>query len=109
MNLMTPEILRWLKELIIKDQLIKFYKSKEWRTIRSYAKERDHNECQSCKRAGGFGLAEMVHHIVEVRRQPELALTLSNLECECNACHNKLHPEKLNKSINERSTNEERW
>ena len=35
MNLMTPDILRDIRQMIQDDTLIRFYKSKEWRTIRA--------------------------------------------------------------------------
>jgi len=73
----------------------KFYKSKEWRHKRQDILLRDNNECQKCKRDGGYSKAETVHHIKHLRNHPELALTDSNLESLCGTCHNEEHPEKL--------------
>lgn len=109
MNLMTPDILQGIRQMIQDDTLIRFYKSKEWHIIRATRKRLDNNECQTCKRNGRYSPAEMVHHIKEVRNYPELALDLSNTECECNACHNKLHPEKLSGYNRTTIISDERW
>ena len=84
MNLMTPDILRDIQQMIQDDTLIRFYKSREWRIIRATRKRLDNNECQTCKRNG--------------RYSPE-----------CNACHNKLHPEKLSGYNRTTIISDERW
>lgn len=100
-----------IKELIELNQLVKFYKCKEWRNLRQRALERDNYECQVCKEAGRFSHAECVHHIKEVKVSPELALSLDNIICLCNSCHNDIHDktELLNKDKKKKFTNEERW
>lgn len=101
-----------LLTFIRNDQLMKFYKSKEWLTLRVVALQRDNFECQMCKEKGKYHKAECVHHIKEVKLSPRLSLTLDNLMCLCNACHNKVHDRM---SIFQREqgkpkfTNEERW
>lgn len=110
MNLMTPSILSLLNKWIAEDKVYKFYKIKEWRTIRLIAKKRDNNECQRCKSLGNQSKADMVHHVKEVRHYPALALDVNNTESLCNACHNIEHPEKLAKHKKEsKFINEERW
>nr|WP_245741843.1 HNH endonuclease signature motif containing protein [Pisciglobus halotolerans] len=104
---MTPLILKQLKEYIAANDMIRFYKSKEWRKLRAIAKKRDHNECQMCKANGKYSKGDMVHHIKEVKDNPELALALSNLQTLCNACHNKVHDKLPNQK--KKFTNEERW
>lgn len=92
-------------------QLIKFYKSKEWRQLRLIALQRDKYECQMCKKNGKYHKAECVHHIKEVKLFPWLALTLSNLMSLCNACHNKVH-DRMGIHLQEKGkkfVNEERW
>ncbi|MDX1807835.1 MAG: HNH endonuclease signature motif containing protein, partial [Paenisporosarcina sp.] len=87
-------------------------KSKEWLSLRQLALKRDKFECQMCKKKGKYHKAECVHHIKEVKMFPGLALTLSNLMCLCNACHNKVHDRM---SIFQREqgkpkfTNKEQW
>lgn len=77
-----------------------FYSTKEWRTARKIARERDNNECQECKRQGKVFTNNNepdkrkrldVDHILELETHPELCLTLSNLETLCIRCHNKKH------------------
>ncbi|HEP1658630.1 TPA: HNH endonuclease [Streptococcus pyogenes] len=109
MNLMTPEILEHLKLLIAEDRVKEFYWTKEWRLIRKVRRRKDSNECQRCKRDGRYSPAEMVHHKNEVRYHPEQALDLDNIECLCNSCHNKEHPEKLHGYKKKKFDNEERW
>ncbi|WP_124058449.1 HNH endonuclease [Vaginisenegalia massiliensis] len=98
------KLLKWIKE----DKLVKFYQSKQWRQVRQERMKIDNNECQLCKHEGRYHKAEMVHHIVHVKDNPLLALSMSNLLSLCNHCHNLEHPEKLLKQ-KPKFTNEERW
>lgn len=67
------------------DEVMKFYKSKEWREVRQQALKRD---CFTCSMCGG--LANLVHHKTEVRTDWTRRLDLSNLESVCRECHNKI-------------------
>ena len=118
----------WIRELIDRDELWKFYKSKEWiRLKRSILKEH-HYEGSECKKHGvitryddGGRILSTVHHVCHVRDHPELALSRwykdyetgemkENLIPVCKACHNKLHPEKQKKRAQTNGfMNEERW
>ncbi|MEC0248899.1 HNH endonuclease signature motif containing protein [Paenibacillus chitinolyticus] len=71
-----------------------FYKTAAWLKCREVALIRDNYLCQPCFKDGRLVSAEIVHHIKELERYPELGLTLDNLESVCASCHNKLHPEK---------------
>lgn len=77
-----------------------FYGTDAWHRARQLALQRDGGMCQECMRRYKAGLirkphrADMVHHIIPREARPDLALDLHNLECLCNACHNKAHPEK---------------
>lgn len=97
-----------LKAIMIGD-VLKFYKSKEWKKKRKDIFKRDNNECQKCKAKGKFRKAKCVHHIKHLRDNPELALEDENLICLCNICHNEEHPEKLHSNSKSKFTNEERW
>jgi len=98
-----------LIKLIRSDNLMKFYKCKEWLALRERALKRDNNECQLCKAKGKVGPAENVHHMKEVKTHPELALSLDNLQCLCIPCHNEVH-DRLDKISNKpKFINEERW
>lgn len=71
-----------------------FYASEKWKRKRAVILRRDGYMCQRCKKYGRIRPATIVHHIKELEDFPELALTNSNLESVCLACHNALHPEK---------------
>lgn len=59
---------------------------------------RDEYKCQICKRYGRQREATTVHHIKHFDEFPELALESDNLISLCEACHNKMHPEKAKKA-----------
>ena len=74
----------------------------------------DHNECQICKAKGRYSKATTVHHVKHLREHPELALTIFDgknrqLISVCDACHNRLHPEKWVKHEHKEPLTEERW
>ncbi|EEI9985213.1 TPA: HNH endonuclease [Listeria innocua] len=94
--------------LINTNQLMKFYKCKEWLSLRQEALKRDNYECQRCKKKGKQRQADCVHHIKYVKEFPAFALTLSNLECLCNQCHNEEH-ERLPNQQEKKIINQERW
>ena len=67
-----------------------FYKSGTWLRLRELALKRDHGLCQHCLRAGVITFASPVHHIIEIRVNWLLRLTLGNLISLCDSCHNKI-------------------
>lgn len=113
-----------------KDELWRFYKSKEWIQLKNEVLKDNHYECAECKKHGVITrydidadgnkkLLSTVHHVCHVRDHPELALDRYykdyetgqmevNLIPVCKACHNKLHPEKV-MNRKEKFVNEERW
>ena len=123
----------WIRELIEKDELWKFYKSKEWIRLKTSVLKAAHYECQESRAQGKITrydidsegnkrLLSTVHHVMHVRDHPELALSRTysiggeiyqNLVPVCKACHNKLHPEKRKHchthGKTDSFTNEERW
>lgn len=94
--------LQWLRSLIRKNNLHDFYSSLEWQVLAARARGREHNECQRCRAKGYYSPCDVVHHIKYVKRYPELALSIDNLECLCRACHEEEHTKKS-------FINEERW
>lgn len=78
-----------------------FYNSRTWRRKRREILSRDNKECQSCKAQGKHAWATCVHHIQHLRKRPDLSLVDNNLIALCDACHNKMHPEKLKKEKKE--------
>lgn len=122
---------QWIRELIRTGELWKFYKTKEWRSLKASILKERHYECAECRRHGVITrydvsedgqkkLISTVHHVCHVRDHPELALSRwykdyetgemkENLIPVCKACHNKLHPEKQKHKRSDGYVNEERW
>lgn len=68
-----------------------FYKSNAWEKCREVVLKRDDYLCQDCLKKGKLTPADMVHHIEELKDNPDRALDIDNLESLCNPCHNKHH------------------
>lgn len=122
---------QWIRELIEKDELWRFYKSKEWIRLKESVLKAAHYECSECRRQGKVTryditedgerrLLSTVHHVCHVRSHPELALSRTyrdretgevkdNLVPVCKACHNRLHPEKQHHRKATGYMNTERW
>jgi 5-methylcytosine-specific restriction endonuclease McrA len=94
--------LNWIKSLIAKNDMHEFYGSAEWQALAARTREAQHNECQRCKEKGFYSPCEAVHHVMHVKKHPELALSMENLECLCRACHEEAH-------ANKNYINVERW
>lgn len=91
-----------------------FYKSKEWRKVRSEVLRMDHYECQLCKERGIYKKATCVHHVKHLRDRPDLALELFDGEERqlislCDSCHDIVHPEKFKDSSYIKPITDERW
>lgn len=116
------KLAEWIKELIAKKELWKFYKSNLWqggkgvKGVKNEVLEEQHYECQECLKQGKIKKADTVHHVQFVRKYPGLALSkyytykgkqYRNLVAVCKECHNKLHPEKHFKK--KKQLNVEKW
>lgn len=112
----------YIRELIDQDRLYVFYKSKEWIELREEVLRDNHYECVHCLQRGAYTRAVMVHHVNEVRKRPDMALTKTytdqegqeqkNLVPLCFACHEREHDrfEKIRaEQGREKFANEERW
>lgn len=102
-----------------------FYNSKAWKIKRVEILKRDRFECQDCrarlKQAQEQGnvltgaervirRAEEVHHKLELREHPELALDDDNLVSLCTQCHNVRHGRSPHRFVKRKQrVNEERW
>jgi len=64
-----------------------FYKSKQWRTTRVQALIRDHYLCVRCLDNKRIKKADMVDHIIPIKQDWSLRLSLNNLQSLCNPCH----------------------
>lgn len=120
---------KWVKTLIDSGELEKFYHSSAWIKIAEEVKKMDNYECQICKREGKIttvgskgednkNVQISVHHIKEVRKYPELALSIwyedgngkekRNLITVCETHHNHIH-KKFEKHRRSGFMNKERW
>lgn len=89
MNVPTDRSLAsWIKELIRENRLYRFYKSKEFRSIRAHVIEEFHGECADCLKRGVYSRAVLVHHDQEVRRRPDLALSEFYTDADGKVCRN---------------------
>lgn len=70
------------------------YNAPRWRRLRAAVLRRDGYLCRHCLRYGRRRQATTVHHIKHADEHPELAYNAANLVSLCEACHNKMHPEK---------------
>lgn len=69
----------------------KFYKSKEWNTVRQLAIVRDHAICKDCLDKNTITPYNTVHHIVPIKEDWSRRLDINNLICLCESCHQKRH------------------
>lgn len=72
----------------VKENQYKFYRSKEWKSIREGILLRDSYLCQYCKQKGIIRPGNIVDHIVPVEYDSNLKSDLSNLITCCKPCHN---------------------
>lgn len=71
-----------------------FYRKPAWQKLRQMALSRDNGICVRCYKQNKIKKADVVHHIVYLTDNIQLALDLNNLESLCHACHNAEHDEK---------------
>ena len=76
-----------------------FYKSKAWQACRdSYMASRSYL-CEDCLARGVYTPAEIVHHVIELTpeniKDPEVALSWSNLRAVCRECHAAAHGARI--------------
>ena len=115
------ELLEFIKECIKNNNMHSFYIKKVWREKRKEIIQRDHCECQACKRKGKIKVLKIktndkskrayVHHIKHLKDYPELALDNDNLETLCFYCHEEEHTEERKRYVKtkEHYTNDEKW
>lgn len=69
---------------------IAFYQSPAWTKLR-LAKLRENPLCERCRREQRITAATHVHHVLERKDRPDLALDWDNLEALCSPCHSRHH------------------
>lgn len=97
-NSLINMIKRWQKPshlfyvIMAREFAQKFYKSKEWKSVRAVAMARAGGMCESI---GCYNPAEEVHHMIYLTPQnisdPSVALNVDKLECLCRDCHQAKH------------------
>jgi 5-methylcytosine-specific restriction protein A len=65
-----------------------FYKSKPWRALRQL-KLSVAPLCEDCYEQGRYEPATEVHHVIDRKANPDLALDLGNLRSQCKRCHSR--------------------
>ncbi len=66
-----------------------FYRSREWDVVRRASLSRDKGLCVHCLREKKITHANVVDHIIPVKEDWSLRLTLSNTQCLCHSHHNQ--------------------
>ena len=118
----SNKLVKWIEELISTNRLDKFYKSKYFRQLRREVLREFHYECVMCRERGKLTIIKddrkrsgVIHHVCEVRKFPELALSKyyvdengikqRNLIPLCNEHHEEVHSRFALKE----QINVERW
>lgn len=102
------DLVSWIKELIDKNELWRFYKSREFMQLREEVLNEQHHECYYHRQKGQIVKGKICHHIYHVRDYPQYALSKYvvdengekhiNLICVCHKCHETIcHPDRLKK------------
>ncbi|MDM0459710.1 HNH endonuclease [Clostridium perfringens] len=84
-----------------------FYNSKEWHIVRTNIIARDLGLCKVCLSKNRIRVADVVHHIIELKESRELGLRTSNLLSLCNSCHQEIHAKYRKGMVTKRNTQEE--
>ncbi len=118
---MTAADIDFVKNCIRENRVHVFYTWEKWKKKRREILEKDHYECQECKKHGKYRRAVLVHHVKHLRDYPELALCDTYLGEDgkehrqlisvCKQCHETVgHPERMTKQPQkEKFKNAERW
>lgn len=95
------QLIKWINELIKRDEVYLFYFDDEWKCLRKEVLREQHKECQECLKKGILTKANTVHHVNYVKNRPDLALSKTYIDDKgkeqrqlivvCDECHNKLH------------------
>lgn len=109
----------YIRRLIKEDKIAEFYGTEDWKALRQEVLEELHYECQDCLKKGKYTRADCVHHVNEVRKRPDLALSKfyidqhgneqRQLKPLCNTCHNIEHDKLGEWQRKDKFVNRERW
>lgn len=109
----------YIRRLIDDNKLEQFYFTQDWKELRQAVLDDFFHECQECLKKGRYTRADCVHHVNEVRKRPDLALSRHYTDIEgkkqnnliplCNTCHNLIHDKLASWQKEGKFTNTERW
>lgn len=107
-----------IRKLIAADDIAAFYNDKYWRRLSHNVIAENHNECQRCKASGRQTRAVLTHHVMRLRKHPELAYSRTYTDADgkeqvqllplCFDCHEKEHGRGIY-AARKGFTNEEKW
>lgn len=63
-----------------------FYRSQAWKSVADFVYEREDGRCQRCQRFV-FGRQAHRHHVVPIKKNPNLKLDPNNIRLLCPQCH----------------------
>lgn len=127
---MISDLKRYINNLIDKDELWRFYKTDDWLMLKNSILNEHHHECAICKSKGKITrydidkqgrkkLISTVHHVMEVRDYPEMALSRYYYDSKgeqhdqlipiCKSCHNIIHKKGFKSARERHYRNKERW
>ena len=73
--------------------LASLYSSVRWQKFRAWVRA-ERVLCERCRAAGRTTVGTHVHHLVDPRDDPALALDPDNVQLLCLPCHNRTHGEQ---------------
>jgi len=76
-----------------KSEVESFHQTVPWQRL-SRRKRQEQPLCEVCLAEGRVTAAVLVHHLQSVRDRWDLRLTYSNLQSNCQACHNRITAEE---------------
>lgn len=75
-------------ELAYEHRAQQFYRTQAWQTLSRLQRTRE-PLCQHCKANGRLRPADVADHIIELRDDWSLSMSLDNLQSLCHQCHNR--------------------
>ena len=110
---------KWIRQLIRDGKEGLFYLTDDWKELRLEVLSEHHYECQECVKRGRYSRADCVHHVNEVKKQPDLAMSKFYIDKKgnkqkqlvplCNSCHNKVHDKLGEWQRKDKFFVDERW
>lgn len=100
--------------MMSKQERYKFYRSKEWESVRQQALERDNYECVECAKQGKVTSQQHnskldVDHIYDLEHYPNLKLNMENLQVLCLYHHNLKHNRFVGKQKKKNKWADDEW